>query len=87
LKNDVNVPVWDPYVSYLPDPHADQLVRSTDPRIRIRIKISRFRNTGFQDVRTLIDKKYERTTLLYTKNKYMRENHLPSAMFWTLQFK
>jgi hypothetical protein len=36
----------------LPDPHSDPLVRGTDPRIRIRIrirtKISRIPNTGSQ---------------------------------------
>ncbi len=30
----------------LPDPHPDQLVRGTDPRIRIRTKMSRIPNTG-----------------------------------------
>jgi hypothetical protein len=29
-----------------PDPHPDPLVRGTDPRIRIRTKKSRIRNTS-----------------------------------------
>jgi hypothetical protein len=30
------------------DPHPDPLVRGTDPRIRIRTKMSRIRNNGFE---------------------------------------
>jgi len=38
----------DPYVLALSDPHPDLLVRGTDPRIRIRTKISRIPNTSQQ---------------------------------------
>jgi hypothetical protein len=31
-----------------PDPHPDSLVRGTDPRIRIRTKMSQILNTGYQ---------------------------------------
>jgi hypothetical protein len=34
----------------LPDPHPDLLVRGTDPRIRIRTKMSRIPNTGSDHV-------------------------------------
>jgi hypothetical protein len=46
LVNDVNVPVFRIRIRIcmflgLPDPHPDPLVRGTDPRIRIRTKMSR----------------------------------------------
>jgi hypothetical protein len=51
----------------LPDSHPDP-VRDTYPRIRNRTKMSRIRNTGFQDVRTLIDKKIrEDNTIVHEK--------------------
>ncbi len=53
LKNDVNVPVFririrknHTYVLGLPDPHPDPFGIGTDPRIRIRTKMSRIRNTA-----------------------------------------
>jgi hypothetical protein len=36
----------DPYVLGLPEPHPDLLVRGTDPRTRIRTKMSRIPNTA-----------------------------------------
>jgi hypothetical protein len=60
LKNDVNVPTFKNekterkklfFVGVLkvteePDPEPNPLVKGTDPRIRIRTKMSRIRNTG-----------------------------------------
>jgi hypothetical protein len=38
----------------LPDPHLGSLVRDTDPRIRIRTKMSRIPNTIYQNVEAQI---------------------------------
>ncbi len=38
----------------LPDPHLGSLVRDTDPRIRIRTKMSRIPNTVYQNVEAQI---------------------------------